>query len=481
MKKYLILIILVLFCVSNIITCSDEQDTDTISIFRWDFDISGDDEIGELIQEKLNVDIDTITVPWNGWADRLNTMIASGSVPDIFVGYGIMDVPGYTKWINDGVLLPISDYVDDNYPNLESYLERWGEQKINGKLYSIPVESYVDHVLWIRSDWLEEVNMSPPETIEDFYNVAVAFKERYDVYPFSSSAPHTAGLFWMNMFFYAYGSSWNDWDELTDGSYIPSWISDGAKEAVLFMKRLYDEGLLDPDFVTNSDSIKKEKFMTGKIGMMMHGEYELINNTIQEVNPEAEFILLPPVKGPDGQGMWGLNGYFSAVMINADISEKKRSKVLDLLDYLYSNEGMELIHYGIDGIHYKINNDVRVSLIENSNNKNMINLMDVSSYTKLRLLRALEWRWIPEWNPNYETMRNIIEIGKTYSRPEKFPYIITETKKELGQQLQDFINTEYIKLITQSKDFENDWNNFVERYKELGGSKLINEMNDEIG
>lgn len=479
--KRIILVCILVFCFMSILFCSDNSGKNKITIFRWDFDISGNDEIGKLIENKFDVKIETITVPWTGWSDRLNTMVASGSVPDIFVGYGIMDIQGYTKWIEDDVLLPISDYVTDDYPNLKSYIDKWDDQRINDKVYSLPVESYVDHVLFVRSGWLEEIDMNPPKTVEDFYNVAIAFKEKYNIYPFSSSAPHTAGLFWMNMFFYAYGSSWNDWDKLEDGSYVPSWISNGAKEAARFMKKLYDEGLLDPDFVTNSDSIKKEKFMTGKIGMMMHGEYDLIKNSMKDINPSAEFIVLPPVKGFNGQGMWGLNGYFSAVMISSKVSAEKRKKILQLFDYLYSNEGIELMTYGIENIHYKIENDNKVPLIDfNKETNNYENLINIAPYSKLRFLRALEWKWIPEWNSNYDKTMKTINIGMNYSKPEKFPYIITETKKEIGQQLQDFIDAEYIKLITQSTNFNTDWNNFVKEYKNLGGSKLIQEMNEKI-
>ena len=61
------------------------------------------------------------------------------------------------------------------------------------------------------------------------------------------------------------------------------------------------------------------------------------------------------IKGPDGKyALEGTENWFSMTMFNADISDKKQEKILDILDYLLTEEGTRLAIYGKEGYDYSI-------------------------------------------------------------------------------------------------------------------------------
>lgn len=460
-----------------------------ISVFRWDMAADANDAISREIAKKFGLKFDAISAPWSSWPDKLNAMIASGTPPDLFVGYGIMDGPTYTRWARDGILLPVSDYVS-SHRNLADYLARFKDQAIvpsgnDGgapKLYSIPVESYVDHVLMIRGDWLRELGLSPPHTIGELYDLARAMRDRYHVTPISSSPAHTSGFFWLNFLFYAYGSAWDDWVPSPDGRYIPSWIAEGSRQALEYIHRLYKDGLLDPDFPTLTDAEKMERFATGKAGIVANGNLPSFRAALAKANPNADLVVLPPPSGPKGQGMWGLNGYFSAVMIRFGLNAPARDKFLSFMDYLHSPVADELFTYGVEGVDFRRDGKTGTQVpLHLAKNGSPMPLVEAEPSSNLRYLAALEWRWMPSWDSTFKDESLAVEIGKTYSRPARFPYVILPTQSDRGQQLQDYVLAQYVKMAIGDEPVGSTWPIFVKEYLKLGGAELIKEMNEAVG
>ena len=114
----LIILILLVFLLFG---CSSSREEITLSMYHWDFELDKDSPIYTEISRKVGVDIIPLSAPWSEWPNKLNVMIASGEVPDIFITYGPGDPDSYERLANDGLLLPLSPYLD-RYPYIKEKL-----------------------------------------------------------------------------------------------------------------------------------------------------------------------------------------------------------------------------------------------------------------------------------------------------------------------------------------------------------------------
>jgi len=455
-------------------SCTQSLKQESISLFHWDLEIDKESPIYLAIKNKIGVELETISAPWTDWPNKLNMILASGNLPDIFITYGPGDADVYEKLVNDNMLLPLSPYLD-KYPNIKKRLAGLERQKINNDFYALPVQLTIDHSFFIRQDWLDECNLTLPETVDDLYQIAVAFREKYKIYPITSSPPHTSGFFWLNPIFFAFNGGWEVWIKEQD-QYIPCWISAGNKQALQYINRLYKEKLIDPEFFSNSDNDKVEKFINSKAGIIMHSSYPQLSKALFDVNPKAKISIFNPVKGPAGKaGMWSLDGFFTAISINGKLTENKRKKVLSLIDYLYSEEGLSLLRYGIKGVHWETDQNKKVPLLPKENTKYK-SLENIDKTAGLRVFIELGGVWYPEWEENFNILDQIKNTAIQYGITDKFTYDKTVSAKEYSKRLYDLTMQHYVKMIKSEKP-DQDWETYVNEFLASGGMQMIAERN----
>src|SRR5690606_9647447 len=117
-------------------------------------------------------------------------MIASGNLPDV-IETNITTYPGGAeKAISDKVIIPLNDIIEKNAPNLKKYLDEHPEIRKeistdSGTIYTFPAigagNSNVSSGFVLRKDWLKELGLEAPETIEEWTTVLRAFKEKKGV------------------------------------------------------------------------------------------------------------------------------------------------------------------------------------------------------------------------------------------------------------------------------------------------------------
>ena len=152
----------------------------------------------------------------------------------------------------------------------------------------------------VRADWLEKLGLDVPETLDEFYEVLKAFKERDpdgngidDTYGLS-----TAGLYDIQGFMGAFGVKARYVIDEEGKRTIP-YASDAAIPAYEWLNRLYREGILDPNFVTNSTGDFRNLFLADRVGMVTYGTRGsgLFNATRLNEDPNTEFRAMG-IPGP---------------------------------------------------------------------------------------------------------------------------------------------------------------------------------------
>lgn len=334
---------------------------------------------------------------------------------------------------------------------------------------------------------MDKLNLPIPKTIDDFYAVAKAFTEKdpdgngkNDTFGYTSSS---GGVWWQYPIFNAFNTSMDRWKK-KDGQWTPEVLSEETKETVTFLHQLYVEKIMDPEFMLNTDDKKIEKFITGKVGMIINNLnatfyndiYKKFKQAAPDKDPNATFTWVGTLKGQTGiQRMDGSSNFWCETSINAGISDEKRKKSLELLDYLLSDEGQNLMLNGVEGIHYKKDGDKIVPIMSDK---------DKAKDKAFSLKGLVSWNtdYIPDSTPNKAEILAAAKSTGDYAVPNPLEFLsISEEALDtsIPNQLGDLVNEQIIKLIVNSKDVAADFEKFKAEWLSKGGSKFIEEMNKE--
>lgn len=135
------------------------------------------------LAEKTNVQVDFETVSGDGATEKLNLVLASNKLPDIFFS-GLISTM-INKYAGMGLFLPLNDLIDQYAPNIKAVLEERPDIKNaitmpDGNIYSIPAVNANAGIpttqLCINKTWLDKLGLEVPTTTDEFYEILKAFK-----------------------------------------------------------------------------------------------------------------------------------------------------------------------------------------------------------------------------------------------------------------------------------------------------------------
>ncbi|GBG09116.1 hypothetical protein PAT3040_03746 [Paenibacillus agaridevorans] len=300
-------------------------------------------------------------------AEQFNLLIASGKLPDV-IEYNFTTYPGGPeKAISDKVIIPLNDIVEQHAPNLKAYLDANPEMKKeistdNGTIYAFPAlgtgNSNVSSGLVLRKDWLDELGLGVPETIEEWTNVLTQFKEKK-----GAKTPLTMTLaeFKSERFNGAFGIGIGFYLDGGQVKYGP--IEPGYKDYLTQLNAWYKDGLLDPDFATQDGAAKDAKATNGSAGAFpafigsAMGKYLTAN---KDSNPAYDLVAAQhPVlnKGEEPRFFTAAYDYRGENSAGITPANKNAERTAAWLDYLYSEEGNLLKSFGVEGTTYTLEGD----------------------------------------------------------------------------------------------------------------------------
>ncbi|MBR2328241.1 MAG: hypothetical protein IKA51_06495 [Clostridia bacterium] len=319
------------------------------------------DYIRQELGIKLKLTLGTSTS--EDYFEKLVNSIASSNVPEFLeVGYfenGFINL----KLMYDNELLADIGEIVKNYASddLKSIMEDYGDEVLqpctfDGKLMGFPqyynVGGASTAFWWIRTDWLDNLNLSMPETFEDLINVANAFanqdpdgNNQKDTYGFAADGAIFncfAGIF------NAYGAHPQAWVEDENGDLVYGGITNEMKQAVTTLKELYANGAIAPNFTELAPGTDSLAHMNAGTAGIMAGVATTGLNLAQTVvrNPNARYECIPFISatGEDVKVISDIPAYsFYAVRNDAKYPEAM-IKILNLYIEVQSGErGDELV------------------------------------------------------------------------------------------------------------------------------------------
>jgi len=307
----------------------------------------------------LNLEI----IPHEEYPRKMRLVMASGDLPDLFNTYGLYD-PNFPEVIRSGIAVPLDDYLQEHGPNLLAAIpgEVWDSVRVDGNIYGVPevlLPSPTRRGVYIRKDWLDALGVETPRTVEEFINVLRLFRDmpsEEEIIPYTGREH----LNWMETFFGAYGLLPWGWD-YRDGEFAPDIIQPEAKEALGVLRLMYQEGLLDREFLVNSGYMWEEKIVSGRVGMWEHiGSWlSTWQRRVEENNPGAEVAIIPAPVGPCGHRGTGKYPPFLRVWFVTNTAADP-SVAVRFFNWLVTVEGQRLVKYGYEDETYVWENEAIV-------------------------------------------------------------------------------------------------------------------------
>jgi putative aldouronate transport system substrate-binding protein len=245
----------------------------------------------------------------DAFVQKLNVTLASGELPDV-----ILVNPSQLKQLAE------SDMIMDMTPYYEEYgsdllkdvYTQEGDGLLNsvtfdGKLMAIPdMVSMVEttQYLWIRKDWLDNLGLDVPKTMEDLLVVIEAFATQD---PDGNGVDDTLGLaitkelyggaMGLEGFFSGYGAYPNIWVEDDQGDLVYGSVLPEVKDALEVLADMYKKGYLDREFGIKDGGKVSENIVAGMYGVEYGAQWNpmwpLINNYNND--PEADWTAYPIV------------------------------------------------------------------------------------------------------------------------------------------------------------------------------------------
>ncbi len=325
----------------------------------------------DYMEEMTNIHWDFNLVPSDSFAEKKNLVLASQDLPDLFYGGGITKADE-VMYGGQGLLIPLNDIIDEHMPNLKAAMEKWPELRgaitsLDGNIYSLPKIWQTPHGVttkyFINTEWLEAVGKEMPTTLDELYDVLVAFRDHPELSPNGSVIPWggvNEGSQVDQLVLSAYGllggSAKQGFSiyELVDGKVELAAALPEYKEVLTFIKKCYDEKLIDPEYFTQTG----EQF-NAKGANMQYGIFSAAAAyVVASLEDSAAYKLMAPIVAEEGQEqIWPKTTGITTGCAAITVTNPNPIETARWLDYTYSTEGANLLICGPEGEMWRWNDD----------------------------------------------------------------------------------------------------------------------------
>jgi putative aldouronate transport system substrate-binding protein len=463
---------------------------ESFSIWTWlgSVEVWGGQSYDEVLayqemEKRTGVKVDYIH-PTGDAVENFNLMMTSGEMADaIWYNWRPDRSAQYYK---SGRLIDIYPLVKEHAPNLMALIEsdpQLKKQVIDpqGRMYYMPWITQdrflnLGEGMVMREDWLKQIGRDVPKTNEELYETLKAMKEQgvSGDKPFVGLTGYPSQIYKL---FYGFGVA-DDW-YLEDGKVVYGPTSPRYKEALRWFNKMYEENLIDRDYLTSEQDIYFKHLVEGQsAGIIDNIE---VAGTVMKMAADAgapfKFIGVPYMQY-EGKSV-SLNStakrvaqpYGLAIASTAEHPEL----IVEYLDYGYSEEGRTLFNWGIEGESFEVV-DGKKKFTDKVMNGEQVPGVEVTKYANPA--------WLTVTDPEYqkalldEDSLRIREIWANVDISMAFEPILylTDEEYEIVQStstdIATFKNEMRDSFITGQRDIEKEWDSYVETLKSMGIEEL---------
>lgn len=339
----------------------------------------------DVAEERTGIHVDYISGPeeFNDVYSEIDQRVISGDLPD-----AVMTKLAQTSVYGpQGVFADLAPYIEKYAPNLQKYIDDNPDYKAlvsdaDGHIYGLCKETPIfADLIGYRVDHFKAAGIDPDSivTVDDFTKALETLKAYYgkdnpNYYPLTGRDTAIRFASW-------FGAASNISSTESNGIYINGHykdgsidiMNDGAYKMAETMKKWYDEGLIQPEWVAGTFSEADwEAAMLNGNGSIFYDYYNraewFMENGGPDNDPNYQMGVLNFIKDDNGnpQKMTVSMKYNDECVtaINANCSEDKIKTILTFIDYFYSEEGEILANYGVEGESFKDTNGDKEFIVD---------------------------------------------------------------------------------------------------------------------
>lgn len=449
-------------------------------------------EVFKKAAEKTNVSLKGVIAQSDSDEEQsYNLMVGSGELADI-VGYKYM--ADLEKLGRDGGLMPLEDLIKEHAPHIQKVLDEDSRFKqvataLDGHIYQIPKnQELVSAEYWfIRQDWLEKLGLEMPTTVDELHDVLYAFRNED---PNGNGEKDEVPLFdraaWKmpDEYLYLWDTSLEFYPRDGKMTYEP--MTENFKVGMKNIIKWYEEGIIDPEIFTRGKK-SRDVLFGGNLGGCTHDWVSTANynTSLKEEVPGFEVKAFAPPADQNGV-IKERTSRFPGVGWGISSQCEDPVAVIKYMDYFFTEEGRDLINWGIEGETYERDDKGEKHFKEEVLNSEM---------TPLGYLRTLGCQYrigmCQDGDYEYAFMQDAaLEAAEMYNtHPEWYendmpPYAdgVLELKytpedevqyEKIMNNIKPFVQEKFQSWVLGTSDFDADYDEFIKELKDRGIEEAI--------
>ena len=465
------------------------------------------------LEKATNIDFELTLVSGQDAPEKLNLLLVSGEYPDVIMGPALSAQDLEKYGVQEQILTPINDLIDQYCPNIKQRLEEnptWKDnmKSSDGNIYGIPsVDSGgIGHVncamkYWINQEWLKNLKLDMPTTTEEFKNVLMEFKNNdpnengiADEIPLSGAINSWNAdpyLFLFN----AFGYFTTDYYYLKDDKINSVLDQDYIREGLRYMNDLYENGLIDPAAFTQDNSQLSaigNNLDTEILGASGAGHVGMLFD-INNVERYNKYAMMLPLKGPEGYQKIPYQTSISVSGSQFTITDKCKNPeiAIQIADLFSSEEWAIKGQIGVQGKQW----DVADAGSFGMDGVTPAKIKFLVFETPAQVTDAWWWTYRgmePDWKVTVETVGDIMDPANFESRlyvdtmklkpfaadVDVMPSLLysgddTSTFTQIKTAVDDYAKLAIVDFIIGNRNLDTDWDSYLAELDKLGYAKMI--------
>lgn len=477
------------------------------------------------IKSVINVqNVDAFEANDSQYDTNVSMAISMGSLPDIMVvssqdeveqlvGAGLIEdlTESYNNCISDRIRKMYESY-GDSLKDMVTY---------DGKIMALPETNITDgpNLVWLRKDWMDKLGLSEPHTIDDVVNIVKHFisEDPGNNGEDASGKPNTVGLavdtdvtgecgysseFLLDIIFACFGAYPKQWIMNDDGEIVYGSVTDEAKEALSYINSLYNQGVIDNDFLLRTSTNICELIENGLCGSFF-GPWWAPNNPLANAvskNPDANWQPYLIATDSDGTTSYhSQNPCYKYVVVrkgyeHPEIAAKMISVMFDKVrfDCTDSEEFKNYYQLNVEptarplSINVDYNNALSIcyrnidATISGRKNPDSLELLERSFYDACSEYIKNANKTSTQWAAYMSRIKACSLIAQDNIKVVDSLYFkTTDTMKSHWWRLKAKEKEAYLKIISGEEDISY-FDTFVKEWNEQGGQTITSEVSQSM-
>lgn len=477
------------------------------------------------IKSVINVqNVDVFEANDSQYDTNVSMVISMGSLPDIMVVSSQDEVEqlveaGLIEDLTESYNNCISDRIRKMY---ESYGDSLKDMvTYDGKIMALPETNITDgpNLVWLRKDWMDKLGLSEPHTIDDVVNIVKHFisEDPGNNGVDASGKPNTVGLavdtdvtgecgysseFLLDIIFACFGAYPKQWIMNDDGEIVYGSVTDEAKEALSYINSLYNQGVIDNDFLLRTSTNICELIENGLCGSFF-GPWWAPNNPLANAvsrNPDADWQPYLIATDSDGTTSYhSQNPCYKYVVVrkgyeHPEIAAKMISVMFDKVrfDCTDSEEFKNYYQLNVEptarplSINVDYNNALSIcyrnidATISGRKNPDSLELLERSFYDACSEYIKNANKTSTQWAAYMSRIKACSLIAQDNIKVVDSLYFkTTDTMKSHWWRLKAKEKEAYLKIISGEEDISY-FDTFVKEWNEQGGQTITSEVSESM-